>query len=88
MVIIFCLLFILLYFLAPHTIKEKSQGEKAPPGFPSIQYILPLFLNAVFQKRLTMEQLVDRFYNNPRRIFGLPEQKKTYIEVFFFIKVI
>lgn len=76
--------------LAPHTRDEKSQGTNAPPGFPSIQYILPLLLNAVSQKRLTIEQLVDRFYNNPRRIFNLPEQTKTYIEVFkmiFFIKL-
>lgn len=75
------------YFSAPHTEEEKSRGEKAPPGFPSIQYMVPLLLNAVNEKRLTLEQLIDRLYNNPRRIFGLPENKKTYIEVFYRLRI-
>ena len=25
--------------------------------------------------------MIDRLYTNPRRIFGLPEQRDTYIEV-------
>uniref|UniRef100_A0A915AC65 CAD protein n=1 Tax=Parascaris univalens TaxID=6257 RepID=A0A915AC65_PARUN len=64
---------------APHTASEKVTQKV--PGFPSIEYMLPLLLNAVYEGRLTMEQLVDRLYHNPKQIFNLPEQKNTYIEV-------
>lgn len=30
---------------------------------------------------LTCRQLVDRLHYNPKRIFGLPDQEDTYIEV-------
>lgn len=38
-------------------------------------------LTAVQQGKLTLEQLVDRMHHNPRRIFNLPEQPDTYVEV-------
>ena len=44
--------------------------------------MLPLLLQAVNEAKLTEKQLIDRLYTNPRRIFGLPEQPNTYIEVF------
>nr|CAD7402532.1 unnamed protein product [Timema cristinae] len=65
---------------APHTLEEKT-SEKAPPGFPGLETILPLLLTAVHEGRLTMEDLVDKFHHNPRRIFNLPEQPGTYVEV-------
>lgn len=43
--------------------------------------MLPLLLTAVAEGRLTKEQLIDRLSKNPRRIFNLPEQPNTYIEV-------
>jgi carbamoyl-phosphate synthase / aspartate carbamoyltransferase / dihydroorotase len=69
------------FILAPHTWAEKCSPEKPPPGFPSIEYMLPLLMQAVHEGRLTEKQLLDRLYTNPRRIFGLPEQPNTYIEV-------
>ncbi|CAJ0567617.1 unnamed protein product, partial [Mesorhabditis spiculigera] len=66
---------------APHTREEKHGAEKVPPGFPGVEYMLPLLLTFVHEGRLTLAQLVDRLHHNPRRIFGLPEQKDTYIEV-------
>ncbi|WKX88725.1 hypothetical protein Q1695_008388 [Nippostrongylus brasiliensis] len=65
---------------APHTWTEKN-GEKVPPGFPGVEYMLPLLLTAVAQGKLTLRQLVDRLYYNPKRIFGLPDQPETYVEV-------
>ncbi|KAF7636409.1 hypothetical protein Mgra_00004194 [Meloidogyne graminicola] len=65
---------------APHTLEEKC-SENPPPGFPSIEYMLPILFQAVHEGRLTEKQLIDRLYTNPRRIFGLPEQPNTYIEV-------
>lgn len=65
---------------APHTLAEK-EGEDPPPGFPGLETALPLFLNAVHEGRLSMEDVITRMYTNPRAIFGLPEQQETWIEV-------
>lgn len=51
------------------------------PGFPGLETILPLLLNAVNEKRLTLEDVINRFHRNPKRIFNLPEQHNTYVEV-------
>lgn len=65
---------------APHTLEEKL-SEKAPPGFPGLETILPLLLNAVNEGRLTIEDVINKFHKNPRKIFHLPEQPNTYVEV-------
>lgn len=65
---------------APHTVEEKN-SEKPPPGFPGLETILPLLLNAVNGGRLSMEDLINKFHRNPRKIFNLPEQPNTYVEV-------
>lgn len=58
---------------------------KKLPGFPSIEYMVPLFLNAVNNGKLTIKQLIDRLHDNPKRIFNLPSQSNTYIEVRYFL---
>ncbi len=65
---------------APHTQAEKD-GPNPPPGFPGLETALALLLTAVQDGRLTLEQVVERMADNPRRIFGLPEQPETWIEV-------
>eukprot|EP00794_Sanderia_malayensis_P004695 gene4695-5310_t len=65
---------------APHSVEEKD-SEKAPPGFPGLETMLPLLLNAVHEGRLTLKDIILRLHTNPMRIFGLPEQKDTFIEV-------
>lgn len=65
---------------APHTLEEK-EGDDPPPGFPGLETALPLFLNAVHEGRLTMEDVVARMYTRPREIFGIPEQKETWITI-------
>lgn len=65
---------------APHTIAEKD-SENPPPGFPGLETILPLLLNAVNEGRLTLDDVVNKFHRNPRKIFNLPEQRNTYVEV-------
>jgi len=64
---------------APHTLPEKN-GPNPPPGFPGLETALPLFLTAVNEGRLTVEDLITRCVANPRRIFNLPEQTATWIE--------
>ena len=65
---------------APHTLQEKD-SPNPPPGFPGLETALPLLLTAVFEGRLSIDDLILRLYTNPRRIFNLPEQPQTYIEV-------
>ncbi|KFQ93913.1 CAD protein, partial [Nipponia nippon] len=65
---------------APHTLEEK-QGQGPPPGSPGRGPLLPLLLTAVSEGRLTVEDIIQRLYENPRKIFGLPVQEDTYVEV-------
>jgi carbamoyl-phosphate synthase/aspartate carbamoyltransferase/dihydroorotase len=65
---------------APHTLEEKD-GPNPPPGFPGLETALPLLLTAASEGRLTLDDLVARMYTNPKRIFNLPAQPQTWIEV-------
>jgi carbamoyl-phosphate synthase/aspartate carbamoyltransferase/dihydroorotase len=65
---------------APHTLAEKD-SKTPPPGFPGLETILPLLLTGVHAGRLTIDDIVMKMGDNPRRIFNLPEQKNTWIEV-------
>jgi dihydroorotase-like cyclic amidohydrolase len=65
---------------APHTLAEKD-GANPPPGYPGLETALPLYLTAVAEGRLSMEDLLTRLVTNPRRIFNLPEQPETWLEV-------
>ena len=73
---------------APHTLAEKDSGNP-PPGFPGLETLLPLLLTAVddgpfgFAKgrRLTVDDIIQKSVFNPRKIFNLPEQPETWIEV-------
>ena len=65
---------------APHTAEEKD-SDKPPPGFPGLETALPLLLTAVQEGRLSLDHIVEKCAVNPRRIFSLPEQAETWIEV-------
>jgi dihydroorotase-like cyclic amidohydrolase len=65
---------------APHTLTEKD-SEDPPPGFPGLETILPLLLTAVHDERLTINQIIEKMYTNPKRIFHLPDQSETWVEV-------
>jgi len=65
---------------APHTVEEKDSDDP-PPGFPGLETALPLLITAVDEGRLTLEDLIARMHTNPRRIFLLPEQPETWVEV-------
>ncbi len=73
---------------APHTLAEKdgetpsiTRGETPPPGFPGLETLLPLLLTAVSEGCLTIDDLLQKSVINPRRIFHLPEQPETWVEV-------
>lgn len=65
---------------APHTLAEKD-GENPPPGFPGLETMLPLLFTAVDDGRLTTDDIIQKGLINPRKIFSLPEQPETWIEV-------
>lgn len=65
---------------APHTWDEKM-GEKVVNGVPGLETSLPLLLNAVHEGKISIERLIEMTSANPRRIFNIPEQPDTYVEV-------
>jgi len=65
---------------APHTIEEKD-SDSPPPGFPGLETLLPLLLSAVDHGQLTMDYIIEKSVINPRRIFDIPEQPETWVEV-------
>jgi len=65
---------------APHTHEEKD-SDNPPPGFPGLETLLPLLLTAVDDGRLTIDDIIQKSAINPRKIFNLPEQPETWIEV-------
>ena len=65
---------------APHTITEKD-GDNPPPGFPGLETMLPLLITAVSEGRLLLDDLILRCVDNPRKIFNLPEQHDTWLEI-------
>ena len=65
---------------APHTLQEKD-GDGPPPGFPGLETALPLFLTAVNRGKLSLDDVLTRMVDNPRRIFQLPLQPNTWVEI-------
>lgn len=57
---------------APHTIEEKARTYPATPsGMPGVQTLLPLMLNHVAERRLTLQHLIELTSAGPQRVFGL-----------------
>lgn len=65
---------------APH-LKQEKDGPNSPPGFPGLETSLPLLLTAVREGRLTLNDLWKKMFWNPKKIFNIPDQNDTYIEV-------
>jgi carbamoyl-phosphate synthase/aspartate carbamoyltransferase/dihydroorotase len=65
---------------APHTLAEKY-SDSPPPGVAGLETSLVLMLTAVSQNRLSLDRLIDLMATNPRRIYDLPEQPDTHVEV-------
>src|SRR6185312_5989806 len=66
---------------APHTIEEKESSENPPFGVPGVETSLPLLLTAVHDGKISIELLQKITHDNPKRIFAVPEQKDTYVEI-------
>jgi dihydroorotase len=57
---------------APHTLEEKNKPyPQSPSGFPGVQTLIPIMLNHVHEKKLSLELLTQLVTENPRRIFKI-----------------
>jgi dihydroorotase-like cyclic amidohydrolase len=65
---------------APHT-KEEKDSDTPPFGVPGLETTLPLLLTAEQDGRLSRKQLVERTHDNAQRLFNLPDQPDTAVEV-------
>ncbi len=55
---------------APHTLQEKALSyPQSPSGMPGVQTLVPLMLDLVFKKRLSLEKLVELLCRNPAKIY-------------------
>ncbi|OLL26079.1 Protein pyrABCN [Neolecta irregularis DAH-3] len=57
------------------------QSGKNVAADVGISDVLPLLFTAVSEKKLTIDDIVLRFYTNPKQIFRLHEQIKTFVEI-------
>ncbi|MBX3056446.1 MAG: amidohydrolase family protein [Anaerolineae bacterium] len=65
---------------APHTLAEK-ESDNPPPGVAGLETSLVLMLTAVTENRLTLSRLLELMHSNPRRLYNLPAQPDTHVEV-------
>ena len=55
---------------APHT-KEEKMNVNYPYGVPGCETMLPLLLNAMNEKRITLKKIVELCCGNPAKIFKI-----------------
>ncbi len=57
---------------APHTLEEKALPyPQSPSGMTGVQTLLPIMLNHVADKKLSLERLVDLVCASPARIYNM-----------------
>ncbi|MDP3974192.1 MAG: dihydroorotase family protein [Candidatus Daviesbacteria bacterium] len=68
---------------APHTKEEKNPpaGGSIPNGIPGLETTLPLLLTAVNEGKITVEKVIELTNTNVRKIFNVPQQFDTVVEV-------
>jgi dihydroorotase-like cyclic amidohydrolase len=65
---------------APHTLEEKK-SDNPQFGVPGLETTLPLLATAMHDHRITIEEIVEKCHTNPAKIFNIPTDSNTYIEV-------
>ncbi|PIA17913.1 carbamoyl-phosphate synthase [Coemansia reversa NRRL 1564] len=65
----------------PAQVAQASCVEGVSPAALGYQVVLPLLFTAVAEGRLKSSDIVERLCSAPRRIFGLPDQPDTYVEI-------
>ena len=60
---------------APHTLAEKQNTYfKAPSGGPLVQHSLTAMLEFCHDRRITIEQIVEKMCHHPAQLFGIKER--------------
>lgn len=67
---------------APHLLAEKEAGT-AKFGVPGLETALGLLAKGVQEKKIAEQDITRLLYSNPQRIFNIPIQQDTFIEVDF-----
>lgn len=67
---------------APHTREEKA-GDPAPYGVPGLETALSLTYLGLKEHGLSTDLLVQLLHDRPKKIFAIPDQVDTHIEVEF-----
>lgn len=65
---------------APHT-KIEKESDNPPFGVPGLETTLPLLLTAVNENKLTLDDVIRLCHKNPAKIFNIPTDDRTYVEV-------
>lgn len=65
---------------APHTTEEKL-SPTPPFGVPGLETAAQLLYEAVINHKITEERFVELLHMNPKRIFSIPDQPNTYVEM-------
>ena len=65
---------------APHTREEK---EKDPPAFgvPGLETAVGLLFKAVHDGKIKEKDVTKFLYTNPKKIFHIPDQADTFVEL-------
>lgn len=69
---------------APHLKVEKEShppAAKPPFGVPNLETTLPLLLSEVGKGKLTIDEVIRLCHESPRKIFRVPTDKNTNIEI-------
>lgn len=62
---------------APHLVEEKKKNYwEAPSGVPGVETLAPLMLNAVSEKKLSLEKVVSLLCEKPAEIFGIKNKSQ------------
>jgi dihydroorotase len=60
---------------APHTLEEKHLPYmKAPAGLPLVQHSLQLMLQFYFDKKISLERIVEKMCHAPAQLFGVKDR--------------
>jgi carbamoyl-phosphate synthase/aspartate carbamoyltransferase/dihydroorotase len=65
---------------APHTIDEKK-NEPPPFGVPGLETTLGLLWKAVHDKKIQSQDIRRWLYDNPKKLFSIPDQPQTFVEL-------
>lgn len=72
---------------APHTLEEKRQVyTKAPSGGPLVQHGLLAMLEAVHNKKISLDKVVEKMCHNPARLFQI--EKRGFIKKGFYADLV